>query len=77
MANSLTALPVDGDGAKVFVGKEWYTLVPGKDTIESTGGTIKLSAKIKLVDGRLMVPSGLLDILKSASAPKKAPAPAK
>ena len=66
------------DGAKVFVGKERYTLVPGKDTIESTGGTIKLSAKIKLVDGRLMVPSGLLDILKSASAPpKKAPAPAK
>jgi len=66
------------DGAKVFVGKERYTLVPGRDTIESTGGTIKLSAKIKLVDGRLMVPSGLLDILKSASAPpKKAPAPAK
>ncbi len=65
------------DGAKVFVGKERYTLVPGKDTIESTGGTIKLSAKIKLVDGRLMVPSGLLDVLKSASAPKKAPAPAK
>jgi len=60
------------DGAKVFVGKERYMLVPGKDTIESTGGTIKLSAKIKLVDGRLMVPSGLLDILKSASAPKKA-----
>jgi len=60
------------EGAKVFVGKERYTLVPGKDTIESTGGTIKLSAKIKLVDGRLMVPSGLLDVLKSASAPKKA-----
>jgi len=39
--------------------------------------TIKLSAKIKLVDGRLMVPSGLLDVLKSASAPKKSPAPAK
>ncbi len=40
-------------------------------TIEWSGGTIKLSAKIRIVDGRLMVPSGLLDILKSASAPAK------
>lgn len=61
------------EGARLFVGKDRYTLVPGKDTIEWTGGTIKLSQKMMLVNGRLMVPSGLLDVLKSASAPKKAP----
>ncbi len=44
-----------------------------KDTIEWTGGTIKLSAKMKIVGGRLMVPSGLLDALRSAPAAKKAP----
>ena len=62
-----------GKEARLFVGKNRYTLVPGKDTIEWTGGTIKLSQKMKIVDGRLMVPSGLLDILKAAPAPKKAP----
>lgn len=61
------------EGARLFVGKDRYTLVPGKDTIEWTGGTIKLSQKMMLVNGRLMVPSGLLDALKSAPAPKKAP----
>ena len=39
-------------------------------------GTIKLSAKMTLVNGRLMVPSGLLDVLKSPPEAKKAP-PAK
>ena len=63
-------------GARVFVGKNRYSLVPGKDTVEWTGGTIKLFAKMKLVGGRLMVPSGLLDVLKSAPAAKK-PAPAR
>ena len=64
------------EGARVFVGKNRYTLVPGRDTIEWTGGTIRLSAKMKIVGGRLMVPSGLLDVLKSAPAAKK-PAPAR
>ncbi len=64
-----------GKEAKLFVGKNRYTLVPGKDTIEWTGGTIKLAQKMKVVNGRLMVPSGLLDVLKSAPAPKKAPPP--
>ena len=58
---------------RVFAGKNRYTLVPGKDTIEWTGGTIKLSAKMTLVNGRLMVPSGLLDVLKSPPEAKKAP----
>lgn len=62
-----------GKEARLFVGRNRYTLVPGKNTIEWTGGTIKLSQKMKLVNGRLMVPSGLLDVLKSAPAPKKAP----
>ncbi len=67
-----------GKEAKLFVGRNRYTLVPGKDTIEWTGGTIKLSQKMKLVNGRLMVPSGLLDVLKSPPASKKAPStPAK
>ena len=62
-----------GKEARLFIGKNRYTLVPGKDTIEWTGGTIKLSQKMKVVNGHLMVPSGLLDVLKSAPAPKKAP----
>lgn len=66
-----------GKEARLFVGKNRYTLVPGKDTIEWTGGTIKLSQKMKIVNGRLMVPSGLLDVLKSAPAPRKAPIPKK
>jgi len=61
------------EGARLFIGKDRYALVPGKDTIEWTGGTIKLSQKMKIVDGRLMVPSDLFDILKAAPAPKKAP----
>ncbi|MBP6962891.1 MAG: PepSY domain-containing protein [Armatimonadetes bacterium] len=61
------------EGVRLFIGKNRYTLVPGKDTIEWTGGTIKLSQKMKIVDGRLMVPSDLLDILKAAPAPKRAP----
>lgn len=61
-----------GKEARLFVGKGRYTLVPGKDSIEWTGGgTIKLAQKMKIVDGRLMVPSDLLDILKAA--PAKAP----
>ncbi len=64
-----------GKEAKLLVGKNRYTLVPGKDAIVWTGGTIKLAQKMKVVNGRLMVPSGLLDVLKSPHALEKAPPP--
>ena len=53
-------------GAKIFSGRNRYFLLPGSDTIEWTGGQIKLSQKMALENGRLMVPPSLLDSLISS-----------
>lgn len=56
-------------GAKIFSGRNRYFLLPGSDTIEWTGGQIKLSQKMVLENGRLMVPPSLLDSLISSLPP--------
>lgn len=61
------------DGAKVFSGTNRYALLPGSDTIEWTGGQIKLSQKMVLEGGRLMVPPELVQALVKASLSPTSP----
>ena len=61
------------DGAVIVSGRNRYALLPGSDTIEWTGGQIKLSQKTVLQDGRLMVPPELVQALVKALLPPTSP----
>ncbi|GEM_PF-2051567 len=56
------------DGAKIFCGRDRYTLLPDSDSVEWMGGQIKLSRKTVLEDGRLMVPPDLLEVITAGKS---------
>ncbi len=60
-------------GAKIFSGRNRYHLLPGSDTIEWTGGQIKLSRKMILEDGRLMVSTELVQAVVKTLLPPTPP----
>ena len=55
------------DGARLTVDKAVYKLKPGSASVESNGKQIKLSRKMELAKGRLMVPVELQYIVKAGS----------
>jgi hypothetical protein len=61
------------DGAVIFSGKNRYHLLPGSDTIEWTGGQIKLSRKMVLDNGRLMVSTELVQAVVKTLLPPTPP----